>query len=408
MIVAARFVVPVAGPVIEGGAVYIEAGLIRAVGRAKDMPNTAAFEDHGDAVILPGLVNAHTHLELSHLRGFVPPGPSLVDWLTRLIEQRARHPLDEGSAAAIMHGAIHESLRAGVTTVGDVTASPRWTRPALRGAGIRAVSFGEVIAIGTRQGGLDDQLSAAASTDDQTENLRVGISPHAPYTASPEAMRVCAERACANALPMCIHLAESREEDAFTRTASGPFAAFLQARGVWDERITACGVGPVELAERTGLLFARCVIAHANHVDDDDLDRIARSGASVAYCPRTHAAFGQPPHRFAEMLDRGINVCLGTDSLASNPDLDIFGELRFLRERFPHCPAQRLIEMATIRGARALGFENSTGSLIPGKSADLVVMPLDRAGDERWDSILRSARLPVAVYARGERIDVAR
>ena len=316
------------------------------------------------------------------------------------------HPADEQSVRTIVRDAIDESLRAGVTTIGDITAAPIWTRPALRDAGIRAVSFGEVIAIGTRQGGLDDLLSAAASTAQQTENLRIGISPHAPYTVSPEAMRACADRSRSDALPMCIHLAESREEDAFTRTASGPFAEFLKARGVSDEHITASGVSPVELAERTGVLSPRCVIAHANHVSDDDLDRIARSGASVAYCPRTHAAFGHPPHRFEEMLDRGINVCLGTDSLASNPDLGILGELRFLREKLPDCPSERLIEMATIRGARALDFEKCAGSLAPGKAADLVVVPLRRADDDRWDSILRSGQLPAAVYFGGEKTDI--
>ena len=407
MIVAARFVVPVAGPVIEGGAVHIHDGLIRAIGRAKDMPQTAV-DDYGDAVILPGLVNAHTHLELSHLRGLIPPGPSLIDWLSRLIDQRIRNPVDQQSVRMIVRDAIRESLRVGVTTIGDITADPSGTRPALREAGIKAVSFGEVIAIGTRLAGLDDRLSAAASTAEQTENLRSGISPHAPYTVSPQAMRVCVERSATDSLPMCIHLAESREEDAFTRSASGPLVEFLKVRGVWDEGITASGVGPVELVDRAGVLSPRCVIAHANHAGDDDLDRIARSGASVAYCPRTHAAFGQPPHRFAEMLDRGINVCLGTDSLASNPDLSILGELRFLRERLPGCSSERLVEMATIRGAKALGFEERAGSLVPGKAADLVVVPLDHAGDDAWDSILTSAQPPAAVYLDGKKIDIPR
>ena len=407
MIVSARYVVPVAGPVIEGGAVHVEAGLIRAVGCAKDLPKTAV-DDCGDAVILPGLVNAHTHLELSHLRGLVPPGPSLIDWLTRLIDERTRNPVDQQAVRAIVRDAIRESLRVGVTTIGDITADPSGTRPALRETGIKAVSFGEVIAIGTRLAGLDDRLSAAASIAQQTENLRSGISPHAPYTVSPEAMRACAERARADALPTCVHLAESREEDAFTRSAAGPLMEFLKTQGVWDEGITASGVGPVELAEQTGVLCDRCVIAHANHVSDDDLDRIARSGASVAHCPRTHAAFGQPPHRFAEMLDHGINVCLGTDSLASNPDLGILGELRFLREKLPGCSPQRLIEMATIRGARALGFEERAGSLAPGKAADLVIVPLDRAGNDQWDFIFTSDQPPIAVYLAGEKIDVPR
>lgn len=404
MIVAARFVVPVGAPVIEGGAVHVEDGVIRAVGRAKDMPRGEVV-DHGDAVILPGFVNAHTHLELSHLRGMVPPGPCLVDWLDRLMTTKRGRPWSEAAVRDAVEAGIDESFRAGVTTIGDITATPSWTRSVLRASGIRAVSFGEVIAMGTRSGSLEAQLTAAAKSDAPCDHVRIGISPHASYTVSPEALRICADRGHAEALPLCIHLAESGEEAEFTREATGAFAEFLRRRGVWDDSIVPSRMGPVELADRAGVLNDRCVIAHANHVEDDDIARIARTGASVAYCPRTHAAFDHPPHRFMDMLDRGVNVCIGTDSLASNPDLSVLAELRFLRERRPDCPPDQLIEMATLRGARALGFAERVGSLEPGKSADLVVVPIGRTGNKPdWDSILDTAASPAAVHHAGHPI----
>ena len=201
--------------------------------------------------------------------------------------------------------------------------------------------------------------------------------------------------------PLCIHLAETAEEEAFTRFRGGRFTEFLQEMGIWDEDIPTAGCTPVELCRATGVLGRQTIVAHGNYVSDTDITLIAESGSSVAYCPRTHHAFGHPPHPFSEMLRAGINVCIGTDSLASNPSLSILEELRFLHQRHPAVAAHDLIAMGTIRGAAALGWGDEVGSLTVGKAADLVVIPLEAAAE--WDSMFESAETPGAVYIEGVR-----
>lgn len=403
MILKARYVIPVDRPAIENGVVAIEDGRIRAVGRADELSSDSATIDYGDAVICPGFVNAHTHLELSHLAGQVPPSPDFIDWLYRLNKAiRSGLPQKEHTQRAVQVG-IEKSLSSGVTTVGDITWNPSWTRETLVRSPLRGVSFGEVIAIGTQRHLLAERLEAAVLQQWPSDRLRIGISPHAPYSVEPDAMLACARRAEAIGAPLCIHLAETAEEDLFTRSGEGPFADFLHTFGVWDTSIPISGCGPVELARRAGLLTKRTVIAHANYVDDNDIEQIAERETSVVYCPRTHKAFGHAPHRFHDMLAAGINVCVGTDSLASNPSLSILDELRFLRREHQNVPAGELLAMGTLRGARALGLGAEAGSLVAGKCADLVVIPLEGSQPTTgWDSILESTQPVRAVYIAGE------
>ncbi|MDO8629736.1 MAG: amidohydrolase family protein, partial [Phycisphaerales bacterium] len=372
MILKARFVAPVDSPIIENGAVVIEDSRITAVGPAHELP-AGKTADYGEAVIFPGLVNAHTHLELSLLAGRVPPTSDFIDWLQRLIAARnsdlgappppftrgdpgesspprpsaaTNSPIDDNRLAdyvarAVCRG-IAESVSSGVTTLGDITAFPWLTRPALADSPLRAVSFGEVIALGTGRAHLAERLDQAANLDHQTQALRVGLSPHAPYTVEPDALRACADRARQIGAPLCIHIAETREEEMFTRDRTGPFADFLRRLGLWNEQIPGSGCTPVELCAAAGLLGPETLLAHANYVSDADIAAIAASRASVAYCPRTHDAFGHDPHRVRDMLRAGVNVCLGTDSLASMrkisghlPRLDMFAEMRTLAQKCP-------------------------------------------------------------------------
>ncbi|MCH7704739.1 MAG: amidohydrolase family protein [Planctomycetes bacterium] len=401
MIIKARFVAPVGGPVIENGAVEIADGRIVSVGPARSV-GAASAVDFGDAVILPGFVNAHTHLELGALAGQVPPGDDLIVWLKRLVEALRTTPPTQKSVADAVRSGLAELIRAGVTTVGDVTAHPRWSRPLLAGASVRGVSFGEVIAIGTTRGALAARLDNAASIDDVTDRLRVGISPHAPYSVEPVGLRACADRAAQMGTRVCIHLAESPHEAEFTKHGTGPFRDYLRALGVFDDRVTVAGCSPVRAAHAAGLLTERTIIAHANYVTAADIAVIAAAGASVAYCPRTHAAFGHSPHPFRRMAAAGVNVCVGTDSLASNPSLSILDELRFIRSIRPDLPAEELIAMGTVNGARALGVDGHTGTLAPGMAADVVVLALAaNAGVTMWGGILDSATAPIAVYLDG-------
>ena len=416
MILKARYVIPVCracaaagGPVIENGVVEVRESRIVDVHRASAREGGTTVVDCGDSILLPGFVNAHTHLELTHLAGKVPPVPGagpadFADWLRRLLcEMRKTRDDPEAVAASVNDGAAR-CLQAGVTTVGDVTRLPHLTRPVLRDGRLRVVSFGEVIAIGALRDALRARLEAAVDTAHDTDRLRAAVSPHAPYTCDRWAIRACKQAAAESEMRLCMHLAETPEEAVCVLTGSGPLVDFLRSVGVWDESVRPPGLRPMEYVDELGLLSARTLFAHVNYVTDAELERLARSGAHVAYCPRTHAAFDHAPHRFREMLAAGVNVCIGTDSLASNPSLSILDELRYLRSTFNDVDDAALIEMGTLRGAEALGMGDTVGSLEPGKQADVVVVPLQPGGDrDPLANLLRSALTPAQVYVAGQR-----
>lgn len=403
MTLRARFLWTGDGPVIEGGAVTISGGRITGVGN-RGATCSGAEEDFGEAVILPGLVNAHTHLELTHLAGRVRPAPDFIDWLRRIYRVNIASPVDDDSIRKSVADGIARSLGAGVTALGDITRHPTVTRPVLAEHSLAGVSFGEITAVGKRRGLLPERLAAASIPGVARSEVVAGISPHAPYTVEPDAMRACADIARRDRLPVCVHVAETPFEEEFTRNAAGPFADYLRELHLWDEKIPASGCSPVELVERCGLLGRRTILAHANYVSDEDIARIAASSASVAYCPRTHAAFEHEPHRFREMMAAGITVAVGTDSLASNPTLSVLEELRFLHQHHPDVITETLLSMGTRMGSAALGLDGKTGFLSPGMRADLVVLPLAQ-GACAWTSILDvGAGEPLAIFLRGQRI----
>lgn len=402
MIVKGRYVVPVDSPPIENGCIQISQGLITAIGLAGEH-HDSEIVDYGDAVICPGFVNAHTHLELSGLADRVAPTSDFVDWLIRLVDCLRSQPLTKENVQEAVGSGIDQSVRSGVTLIGDITTQGDWSREILHRSWLRAVSYGEIISIGKMRDHLHDRLDKAASQNFQSDRLRIGISPHAPYTVEPEALRACVNRAQSINAPLCIHLAETADEEDFIQNGQGVFVDYLKSLNVWDEQIPISRCNPIELAQQTGMLTSNTILAHANYVSDDDIRLLADRGCHVAYCPRTHDVFHHPPHRFREMLLAGINVCLGTDSLASNPSLSILDELRFLRMQHQDISPSDLLEMGTIRGAKALGYADVTGSLTAGKSADLVVIPLEQTSHIKdWSSVLDHTQPPSAVYQAGE------
>ncbi len=396
--------VPVTGPPIEYGAVAARAGVITAVGPARDVSGDRV-EDLGDVALVPGFVNAHTHFELSHLAGRISTDQGFVPWVEGLARVLRAGGDAEPSVREAVRSAVRQSLAAGVTTAGDITRQPEFVRPMLAEGAIRVVSFGEVLGIGTLRKNLPAKLAAAVDSSAVTDRLRIGISPHAPYTVEPDGLRLCARRARESALPLCIHVAETQDEEAFTTAGVGPARDYLERLGVWDGASACPGLRPVELLSACGLLGPRTLLAHANYVSDDDIRRIADAGAGVAFCPRTHAAFGHPPHRFRDMLATGIPVCVGTDSLASNPSLSVLDELRHLHRAHRDVPGSTLLAMGTCHGARALGWNAQVGSLEPGKDADFAIIPIaaDGSGDP-VTNVLASTLPPRATYVLGERV----
>jgi cytosine/adenosine deaminase-related metal-dependent hydrolase len=384
---AARWVFPVAGPPLRVGTVTVRGDRIEAVSpQGERTPDV----DLGNVAIIPGLVNAHTHLDLSGARGLIPPTDPdhFTDWLRGVIAFR-RSQAPEANQPAIRAG-LTECLRAGTTLIGDITAEGA-SYPVVNGAAVRAVLFWEVIGLNRER--YDATLRKISSTIGgswfpdplpvaypETLLCRWSISPHAPYSANHDAARAQLFGAFA------IHLAESPAELELLATKTGPFVPFLKQLGAWNSGALAATLtdflvtGPKECRPR--------LYIHCNYLPPD---ATFDPSQTIVYCPRTHAAFGHPPHPFREFLARGVRVCLGTDSLASNPDLDIFAEARFVRERYPDFPPEQLLRMVTLSGAEALGWADEAGSLEAGKSADFVAMPLpDRDDANSYDLLFAS------------------
>lgn len=389
----ADWVFPVSAPPLERGLVTVQGEHILSVEPAG---TRRADLDLGAAAVLPGLVNAHTHLDLGGLRGAVPFTGDFPAWLRAVIAHRRARPAEQ--VQADVRAGLAESIRQGVTLLGDISAGGlSW--PALAGAPIRAVVFHELLGLPATRAGLAwatalDWLRAHPATP----TCRPGLSPHAPYSARASLFRAAASLAEARNLPLMTHLAETTGELELLAGHRGPFVPFLSALGVWDP--DGLVLTPDEVIARNGAV-PHALFAHGNYLDPLAL---LPPGATVVYCPRTHSFFGHPTHPFRALLERGARVALGTDSLASNPDLGVLAEARVLRRLYPDLPGEVLLRLATLAGAEALGWADETGSLAPGKSADLAVVPLPSPRGRPADPhhLVLASETPVArVLCRG-------
>jgi len=406
----ARWIAPVTGPPFENGTVIIENHRILEVRKTSAVTKSAT--DFGDAVIIPGFVNTHTHLMLTSCHGRVPFAGSFIDWIKTLMALNPGGQGNEAMQSTIRQG-LAQSLADGVTTLADIGGPPAlevWSHAAANVAG-----FVEVVGItDTHRERLAETRSvkAAVALIDQLEAPshidaphHVGLSPHAPYSAN-ERVYLDAIAYCQRThRPLCTHLAETREELPFLTDGTGPFREFLDALGLWDGTFTPPGCSPVQYAAQLGLLDCGALLAHVNYVTDADLDVLARHNSHVAFCPRSHRFFEHEPHRWRDMLARGINVCIGTDSLASNASLSVLDELRFLHTQDHEIAGDQLLVMGTLAGARALHLDTHLGSLAPGQRADLAILPLTNANTtDPIEDIFRSTASPIAVFVGGTRV----
>jgi cytosine/adenosine deaminase-related metal-dependent hydrolase len=381
----AAWVVPIAAPPVRDGWVAVEAGRIVACGGGDPPPGAAAvappFEGASSA-IMPALVNAHTHLEVSHMRGLVPPARSFDAWVRSFISLRRAHP-DPFAADIVdaMIGAIAEARNAGTGLIGDISntlATPRL----LADAGMPGHVFYEVLGFNAAdpEGLVREARARVAALDPGDGSVRVTVTPHAPYSVSPALFRAVADQG-AGALTS-IHLGESPEEVSFLNHGGGPIQAALEALGAWNPRWTPPRCGPVEYIGRFGLLSDRLLAVHGVHLSYRELAQLAGAGATLVTCPRSNhwVGAGDPP------VDRfyasGVRVAIGTDSLASVEDLNVFAEMAAIRRLSSDVPARAILESATRIGAEALGFGGEFGTIEPGKQAALIAVRVpDAAGD---------------------------
>jgi cytosine/adenosine deaminase-related metal-dependent hydrolase len=386
--VAARWVFPVSGSPLREGTITITSGRIVAVEPAG---TRRADLDFGNVAIIPGLVNAHTHLDLTGFREPIPATGTFPDWLRAVIAYRGTRSQEQ--VQADIRAGIAESLQAGVTLVGDI-ASQGQSWDALAASPLRAVVFHELLGLSeARAEEAAVQARAWLHTHPATPTCRPGLSPHAPYSVRAELFRAAANLATEHACPVAVHLAESTEERQLLESHEGPFVSFLRERSVWEPEGLVRDFAEVI---RANAFAPRLLLAHGNYLDP----RLSLpSNTAVVYCPRTHAHFRHAPHPFRQFLAQGVRVTLGTDSRASNPDLDLLAEVRFLHRIAPDVPGETLLKMATLWGAQALGWGEETGSLEPGKSADLAVVALADQGDP-YEALFQGGPV-VRVLCRG-------
>jgi cytosine/adenosine deaminase-related metal-dependent hydrolase len=360
----------------NGGIRILDDGRIAEVApwnRAARGPS-AEVVDWGAAVILPGFINAHAHLELTSLRNRLSRYASFTDWLSQLIA--LRRSWDTAAVRASIQEGIAQSLASGTTTVGDIS-STGIVRSAARSSPIRKVVFEESISLSPGQAGEKiAEVKQALEFPAPGDLFRQGISPHAPYTVSGDLYRGLADLARSCNIPLATHIAETEAEIRFLQTGTGEFMDFLRSMNALPDDWNPPGSLPIPYLHALGVLGTHCLLIHGNYVDRESISRIADSGSSVVYCPRSHAFFGHREHPARKLLDAGVNVALGTDSLASNTSLSMLDEMRFLYRKRNDLKPEEILQAATVNGAKALNFGNDLGKLKPGCWADMTVLEL--------------------------------
>ncbi len=376
----ARWICPVSSPPLRDATLVEHDGRIVYVGPRATAPDHAEEVDLGDAILVPGLVNAHCHLELTAMRGFLD-GLAFRDWILRLTVARRDVLTPEMLLDSARLGVV-EGVRHGITTFAD-TGDTGAGFDAMLEHGVRGICYREVFGPDPRQ--CDDAVARLAARvramqSRATALVRVGVSPHAPYTVSDALFRATAAFAATQALPLAVHIAESTLESELVAHARGAFADGLRTRGIAVERRAR---SPIALLEDLGVLGARALLIHCVRVDDADIATIVRHDSAVAHCPASNARLGHGVAPLAALLAAGVKVGLGTDSVASNDRQDILDEARLASlfaaahdQRHDALSATRALELATIGGARALGLDAEIGTLEVGKGADFAAFPL--------------------------------
>ncbi|MGO8701942.1 MAG: amidohydrolase family protein [Limisphaerales bacterium] len=395
MLLRARIVLPVSKPPLEDGAVLISANRVTAVGPWRDLRprETATPVDLGDVILLPGLVNAHCHLDYTDMTG-LPPQKQFPDWIKGLLALKAASSYTD-YAAAWLRGA--KMLAAtGTTTVADIEAVPELLPEVWSSTPLRVFSFLEMTGVKSRRH-PEEILHEAAAKRRSLSSRRgfVGFSPHALYSTTPALLQRTAALARRRGWRLTTHVAESIDEFEMYRHRRGPMFDWLSKQ----REMSDCGLGtPLEQVARCGLLGPNFIAVHANYLEPRDVAALAASHSSVVHCPRSHAYFRHQPFPFRELSAAGVNVCLGTDSLASvkttaraMPELNMLAETRAFALAHPEVAPSEVLRMATQAGAKALGWQDRVGGLFPHALADMITLPFSGKREEAAAAVVHRA-----------------
>jgi cytosine/adenosine deaminase-related metal-dependent hydrolase len=358
----------------------------------------------GDAILLPGLVNAHCHLDYTDMAG-LPPQKQFPDWIKGLLALKAAASYTD-YAEAWLHGA-RMLLRTGATTVADIEAVPELLPEVWSATPLRVFSFLEMTGVNSRRQPIEILREAAVKIRSLARARgSAGLSPHALYSTSPALLRQAGALARRRRWRVAMHVAESGEERQMYVRRSGPLFDWLKNQ----RDMSDCGGrSPLQQVRQCGLLGGNFLAIHANYVDDDDIAALAESGSSVAHCPRSHAYFGHAPFPYAKLAAAGVNVCLGTDSLASvtaarraKPELNMFAEMRAFAAAHPEVAPETVVRMATHNGARALGWEGRLGGIFGNALADLIAVPFPGKTEEAAAAVVAHTGEAAAAMIDGQ------
>jgi len=382
---------------LEDGFVLVSGHRILQVGKRADIRRSlsARLLDLKDTLLLPGLINAHCHLDFTSYKGRVPYRGRFMDWLKGMgMRTKGTAPADFRRSVA---NGIRESLAHGTTTLCDsATSWESW--PLLRRSGLRAFVFPELLDIGQDPAAywklFQARLREAVRQFPPTETFRWGLGPHTPFTLSREVLKAAARSLDSGRdLPTSLHVGESRDEGRFFAKGAGPIAEVLKRLS--PDRKYPVGTTPVRYLNSLGWLPKLDLGVHLNVLDEKDVRLLAKNRVTVVHCPGSHKFFKHPSFPYRRLRRAGVDVCLGTDSLASNSSLSLFREMRLFAAAHPQVPAREVVAMATVKPAKALGLGSVLGRIRPGSWADLIGIPLRGRGPGSAEKVL-SHRGPVS------------
>ena len=389
------------------GLVLIDRGVIAAVGQRKSvaLPRDCPVQDLGERLLLPGFVNPHCHLDYTDMAGQIPPAKTFPEWINAILALKAEWGYSE-YALSWLAGA-RMLLRSGTTTVGDIEAVPELLPQVWASTPMRVISFLEMTGVRGRREPetvLREALEVISALP--LDHCCAMLGPHAPYSTSSVLLRLAAQVAHSHQWPLTIHLSESAEE----------FEMFMHGKGVmfdWLRRnqrnMSDCGLGsPVQHLERLGVLGSNLLAVHVNYLAHGDAETLAKRRVSVVHCPRSHHYFRHARFPFDELDALGINICLGTDSLATvwripghRPTLSMFAEMQAFASSSPGVSPALILKMATLNGARALGLAGKVGEITEGAAADLIAMPFHGDSAGACASIVHERNDPDGVMIAG-------
>ena len=406
----ARVVVPVRRPPLDDGAVFVSGGRLADVGRWPDLASRHAGSpviDLGEVILLPGLINAHCHLDYTGMAAGIPPQKSFSDWIKAILAHKAAWSYTDFAASWVSGARM--LLRNGVTIVVDIEAVPELLPEVWAATPLRVISALEMT--GIRSGKEPAHILAealAAFPDPPDDRKQAALSPHSLYATRRELLTLANAATAERHWLLTMHVAESQEEFDMFVHRRGPLHDWLAGQ----RDLSDCnGATPVQCLERLGLLTSRLLAVHVNCLGEGDAARLAQAGAHVVHCPRSHDYFHHPAFPLAELTAAGVNICLGTDSLASVRgtnrsaiELNLFRDMQVMSAAFRTLAPEQIVRMATINGARAIGRTGDSGELSPGAAADLIAIPWHGPRQEIFEAILRNDKPVAASFIAGEQV----